>query len=227
MRITTWNCYRGEPSDRAGALAQLAPDLLALQECGRPSRERSGLLWTGESARQGLALVANGGVEMELGPLSEEAPRALPAYVHGPAGFQVQVLVLWTHRRPSYPLDARRTLDAYRGFIEAAPTILLGDFNASPVFDPKNRRFSDTDLIHFIREELGMVSAYHAFTGEKPGQETRPTLYWQFKREQPFHIDYCYLPMAWTERIVSVEVAGFEAVEGDSDHRPLSVDLSL
>jgi endonuclease/exonuclease/phosphatase family metal-dependent hydrolase len=43
---------------------------------------------------------------------------------------------------------------------------------------------------------------------------------------KPFHIDYCFLPKAWAERISLVEVETFQEWEGHSDHRPLFVEIT-
>lgn len=224
MRITTWNCYRGQPIEQVRTLAELSSDLVVLQECARPNEEQEGLLWVGDSEKQGLAVSAESGIGIRMAEQVEGVPTALPVCVDAAEPFQL--LVMWTHANPTYTREAKQTLEAYRSFIKAAPTIVLGDFNSSPAFDAQNRSFSHSDLTGFLADETGLVSAYHAFTGEAPGQESQPTLYWQFKQSQPFHIDYCFVPEAWAPRVTSVEVGTFEAFEGKSDHRPMTVDLS-
>ncbi len=225
MRITTWNCCRGQPVEQVRALEEPSSDLVVLQESARPNEEREGLLWVGDSEKQGLAVWAESGVGIRMAEQVESAPTALPAYLD--AGSAFQILVVWTLPRPKYPLDAKATLDAYRSFIEAAPTVVLGDFNLNPKFDERNPAFSDSDLLASAKAEFSLVSAYHGYTGEVPGQETRPTYYHQRDEDQPFHIDYCFIPETWSSRVGSVDVATFEAYRGKSDHRPMTVDLTL
>jgi hypothetical protein len=74
---------------------------------------------------------------------------------------------------------------------------------------------------------LGFVSAYHTFFGEEQGQELRPTLYFQWNKLKPFHIDYCFLPGSWVKQIARIEVGGYNEWKGLSDHRPLVVDIDL
>jgi endonuclease/exonuclease/phosphatase family metal-dependent hydrolase len=43
----------------------------------------------------------------------------------------------------------------------------------------------------------------------------------------PYHIDYCFLPVAWVAGLRSVEVGIVEEWLADSDHCPLSVDVAM
>jgi exodeoxyribonuclease-3 len=157
-------------------------------------------------------------------PLREEAgTHVLPARVGGDEPFNV--LGVWTKTDPTYVRALLKGLDTYRDFIVEGPTVVVGDFNSSTVFDHKDRKANHTSLVRRLADEFGLVSAYHAFLDEEHGSETRPTLYWQFKRSQPFHIDYCFVPEDWAGRIANVEVGTFEDQEGVSDHRPLIVDF--
>ena len=74
--------------------------------------------------------------------------------------------------------------------------------------------------------KLGLVSAYHHFFGEEQGSETRPTFYLLWKENRPFHIDYCFIPEAWTADIRSVSVGTYADWFASSDHRPLVVELN-
>ena len=78
-----------------------------------------------------------------------------------------------------------------------------------------------------VMGSLGLGSAYHGFFDEAQGEETRPTYYHLWKQDQPFYIDYCFMPAAWIERVRRVEVGGYEEWNGSSDHRPLVVDVAL
>ena len=53
-----------------------------------------------------------------------------------------------------------------------------------------------------------------------PLPEYRPVRYWL----APFHLDYCFVPEAWVDRLTGVEVGSFAAWP-QSDHRPLTVDI--
>ena len=75
-----------------------------------------------------------------------------------------------------------------------------------------------------MRDKLGLVSAYHHLSGEAHGEETRASYYHGKKEAHPFHIDYCFVPEAWVDRLTGVEVGSF-ADWPQSDHRPLTVDI--
>jgi endonuclease/exonuclease/phosphatase family metal-dependent hydrolase len=70
------------------------------------------------------------------------------------------------------------------------------------------------------------VSAYHDFFGEEHGHESRATHYFQWNEAKPSHIDYCFVPRAWSGRIRSVTVGTYADWARDSDHRPLVVDVA-
>jgi len=78
-----------------------------------------------------------------------------------------------------------------------------------------------------ITDALGLVSAYHNFFHEDFGKETRPTYFHQGKKENPFHLDYCFLPKEWIPMIDRVEVGKYSEWGQISDHVPLIVDLKF
>ena len=103
------------------------------------------------------------------------------------------------------------------------PMVAAGDFNSSPCVQGQER--ASRRFVERMRDELGLVSAYHHFTGEAPGEETRATYYHYWKESNPFHIDYCFLPETWMDRLTGVEVGTFGGWR-QSDHRPLTVDIA-
>jgi exodeoxyribonuclease III len=71
----------------------------------------------------------------------------------------------------------------------------------------------------------GLISACHTHRCEKQGAETRPTYYFYRHQDQPFHIDYVFVPKGW--RVKSVEVGPFREWGQLSDHVPVVVDVSI
>ncbi|HQP39299.1 MAG TPA: hypothetical protein PLI95_29150, partial [Polyangiaceae bacterium] len=57
--------------------------------------------------------------------------------------------------------------------------------------------------------------------------EIRPTRFHKGDESQPWHIDYCFIPPSWQDRIRQVEVGDFASWQGVSDHRPVVVDLDV
>jgi endonuclease/exonuclease/phosphatase family metal-dependent hydrolase len=117
-----------------------------------------------------------------------------------------------------------QALDEYSEFLSAAPAIIVGDFNSHWRWDGSSS-VNHSRLVERLRDEFGLVSAYHAFHGLKPGDE-QPTLFWQWKEHQPYHVDYCFIPEAWLPHVEAVEVGDFSQWAGESDHRPLMVEIA-
>ena len=67
------------------------------------------------------------------------------------------------------------------------------------------------------------MSAYHAKSREKPGEESQPTHYFRWNEQQVFHLDYCFAPKIWS--VSDVRVGSYDSCSDLSDHRPLCVDF--
>ena len=222
MRIVTWNCCRGPFARKTELLRPLAADVAVVQECARPPEESARVRWAGEKPRQGIAVLAGEGWSVE--PIAFDAPLPrwiVPFRIHGPEPFTL--VAVWS--LPPYSRSVVQGVEALAEVIAAGPTVVAGDFNSNPVFDRVRPTKFGYARIEAVLRDLGVESAYHAFHGETPGDETRPTYFHQWRREQPFHMDYCFVPRGWLPRRAGVEVGGFDAWAGQSDHRPVTVDV--
>lgn len=218
MRLTTWNCAPGKDIDTCLSLTEpLDADLVALQECRRPSGNDPAVIWRGDKARSGTAVISRH-PDLQLEPLDIRQPNAtvVPVVVHGPAPFLF--VGVCTHRR--YIEAARDSMTACIAAARGLPVVAAGDFNISPAVRRKQQE--SLEFLDWMRDELGLVSAYHECYGETPGEETRPTRYHQWNESKPFHIDYCFLPESWSSRISKVEVGRYAEWRWTSDHRSLS-----
>ncbi len=220
MRVTTWNRPRADIEESLGLLKQLEADLVALQECRRPDGSDASVVWCGDSPLQGSAVVSTSAA-LPIEPIDIPGLHrtVVPVIVQAPQPF---VFVgVWTH--PPYNEVAWAVMNSCVDAADGLPVMAAGDFNSSPgAVDqaPESKLF-----LQGMRDELGLVSAYHHFTGEAFGEETRATYYHQWNEPNPFHIDYCFVPEAWLGRLTGVEVGSF----GDwpqSDHRPLTVEFA-
>lgn len=79
---------------------------------------------------------------------------------------------------PTYSEALRRGLDVYRDLLVSGPTVLLGDFNSSVAWDRQHGRTDHRELEAQLKYEFGLVSAYHAASGEtaRDGISTDPLL---------------------------------------------------
>ena len=210
----------GKDVDRfLGELAPLRADVVTLQECRRPQRKSRSVLWRGTNPHQGVAVVSTSkGLQLEPVHVPSLHPTVVPVVVHARQPF---VFVgVWTH--PPYDKVAWEAISACVDSADGRPVVAAGDFNISPGVEGQQR--SAFRFLKRMRDELGLVSAYHHLSGETPGTETRASYYHLKKESNPFHIDYCFVPEGWVDRLARVEIGTFEDWP-QSDHRPVTVDL--
>ena len=74
-------------------------------------------------------------------------------------------------------------------------------------------------------EKMGIVSLYHELRNENHGSESQPTFYMYRKLDKPYHIDYCFAPVGWVNRVKEFKVADYSLWCGLSDHAPLLVEF--
>ena len=223
MRIITWNCCRRTYANARQALAPLCGDFVFLQEVGRPTNSDRATVWAGTNPKQGV-LVAAVDSRLALQSAQPSMTRHRPVAVSGSSRFLA--LNVWAQRSPSYVGDVNRTLTRFRRVLAGRLCVIAGDFNSEgPQRDDDKPHH--TRLVGRLRDEFGVVSAYHQRYGVPHGQEAHPTYYHQRHLDDPWHIDFCFIPQPWASRIVRVEVVDGEPWSALSDHRPLLVDVEL
>jgi exodeoxyribonuclease III len=150
--------------------------------------------------------------------------REAPVHVAGATPFRA--LNVWAHPRPTYPADVHATLDRHRAALRAGAAVIAGDFNSCGTTDSRPRPLHAV-LVDRLRDEFGVVSAYHAFHREPQGRESAPTYFHLRRSNAPWHIDFCFVPIAWAERLRRVDVLDGTPWMTLSDHRPLLVDVDI
>jgi exonuclease III len=236
MRIVTWNCCGGGFRKKAARMAALRPDVLVVQEVEKLDNQlfldgdqQPTFLWrtpVGGSIR-GLALLSYSGVELR--PAFDES-RPLHGFYPFEARWgdlEFRVVGVWTFETRGSPRTSYRQahdgLDKFAEWLVEKPSVILGDFNA-------NASYKDGGVWQSLWERLealGFASAYHQFVGEPFGAENRPTHYHKGHESARSHLDYCFIPAAWKERLRHVDVGDFASWQGVSDHRPVVVDLDV
>ena len=223
LRLATWNCCRSSIAKAADAVAALDASLTVLQEARRPAGVSPGQLWIGDNPLNGLAVVPGPGFRVTLGRVVAGAPWSIaPVKVSGP--IDLRLLLVWTRQEHKYIEGLDAALTAYARFLRAGPAVVLGDFNANAIWDGPRRKTDFSRVARRLADQFGLVSAYHAKTGEAFGAETTATHYFWRRRDRPFHIDYCFVPARWAEGDLSVSVLDRPPWDALSDHRPLVVD---
>jgi exodeoxyribonuclease-3 len=233
LRIVGWNANRAFQRKLPQLLA-LKPDVAVISECERDVVVPDGasFAWVGDNPRMGLGALGLGDYSVELNPLFDRRLQwVAPIDVRGPATFTL--IAVWaygpraTEFHPSEPhtSQVQQAMRVYAPLFEAVPAVFAGDFNNNVNWD----RGKPADWAATVQRlgEAGLVSAYHESRRIPHGREPEPTLYWRDRRRDgpTFHIDFCFVPLAWS--IASVEVGAFDewVATGLSDHVPLVVDV--
>jgi endonuclease/exonuclease/phosphatase family metal-dependent hydrolase len=218
LRLIAWNCHHGLLSTRLSELAEYtAAETLPLvgQVIARRIAPLKGIALGSLKADYRLA-------ELELRADSGRA--VVAAAVTGPVSFTA--VGIWS-QGPKYVDDVMRTLDAYASVLRSGPAVVMGDLNSGTDLNgPRSSSKGHASIVGALAD-IGLVSAYHAFHRVGHGYETHPTYRHQFKSSQPWHIDFCFVPVSWVDRLVGVEVIDGENWTVQSDHLPLMVDLRL
>jgi endonuclease/exonuclease/phosphatase family metal-dependent hydrolase len=235
MRLVTWNCRIGGFRWKAQHVASLGADVLAVQEVEpidslrRFSGDRQPTFRDRSAAagfpRRGFGMFSYTQTTIEAVDGSEpfSAVRRYEARHHG---LSFNVIGVWTWGTGSVKTAYRQShegLERHEHWIRQRDTVVLGDFNANASFKGKNwRQLSE------LMDALDLVSAYHShFEAEPFGQEKMATHFHRGKESARFHLDYCFIPRAWKDRIKTVAVGSYADWHKVSDHAPVIVDLSL
>jgi len=232
VRLVAWNSC--ERFDRNFVhLRDLCFDIAVVTECGPfevgldQVREVTSVLKPGVDGpghTKHLGVLAQEPWRVEPLPLVDDQPWLLPARVTGPVDLTVLAVWAlgpeWVPGRLSYAAQTARVIAEVLPQLEG-PVVLAGDLNA-PIAGSARQHAANVAAL----ATLGMVSAW---TVARPGVDpaTEPTLFHQWKRDQPFHIDHVFVPEAWAED-VSVTVGGYDdwVATKRSDHVPLVVDVA-
>lgn len=213
---------------------ELSPDVLVAPESKRcPDLGGAASVrhqWAGSIDNRGLGVYSR--FEMRSASKVDEVQHrwSLAARVAADE-HDVTILGVWTLPSPAGSFRSRY-LNALAGILAQHDELLLrgaaivaGDFNVAG--DVHKNEFAT--YLGEIRDRYGLVSAYHEWFCEPPGQETRSTYWHQGHEDRSFHIDYLLVPEAWEIRGVDVGTFqdwGTEDGLARSDHAPVSVDIS-
>jgi hypothetical protein len=225
MRLITWNACKGGFDLKVPLLDSLRPDIAVIQEIAAPAVQTDQVLWFGDNPKIGMAVVANGAYTLrKLDELPDMPKYVIPIAVDGPVPFVL--FAVWTlgGQEMKYVRALSTAIDRYAASFEGKDVVVMGDFNSNAIWDKDHPATLNHSSMVARLAQKKLVSAYHLHRKEAHGKESTPTFFHLWNEAKPFHIDYCFLPRAWADRIASVDIAGFAEWKSHSDHRPLVVD---
>jgi len=231
VRLISWNCAGGF-ARKAHKVASLAPDVAVLAEVRKVDQfalgEEYQAVWFGDEGAKGVLVAAR--KPWALTCVAEADARHAIAFEASLREHSIGLIAVW-----SMPIGGNYVEAACAGLEAVLPAIgpfdrhiVAGDFNASVAFDTgrgPDRRFSRITSCMSARD---LESLWHTSRKEAFGEETRPTYFHQWKREQPFHIDYMFACPSLRNQLRDLSIGEYDAWRTDgSDHMPLIADFDL
>jgi exonuclease III len=221
MKVLTWNCNLHFRKN-FDLIKHFDSEIIVIQECEKLDLDQFEAYkshWIGMNNSKGLAVLTKGESVFESDLFRSDLVYFLPVSFGDTA-----VLGVWAFNGRArgkvsngsgFVLDA---IDHYAAWFRSHKNIILsGDFNNSPQWDnsKSNNNFVE---INKCLNRLGLFSAYHMYSKELIGNETKFTHFHQKNPNKGFHIDYTYTNFS---HIDSVEIGLFEDWVSVSDHVPL------
>lgn len=228
MRVVSWNCNLSLGRKLERILA-LDPDIAVIQECEQNLQVPHGYFykWCGHNPRKGLGVLTKN-LESFVEPIwQKEWTYFLPLTI---PSMNLKLLAIWAYNHRTsrfgngFVGNARSVIDDVQSWLSNGPSLMVGDFNNSVIWDKPKGNFNFADINNKLNE-LGLVSAYHYLTGFGLGSEKIATFYHTKNVERPFHIDYCFVHQSID--ISSLDILDFSSWREFSDHVPLVLDLKI
>jgi endonuclease/exonuclease/phosphatase (EEP) superfamily protein YafD len=207
-------------------LGRLGADVAVIQECSEPRAANSGCLWFGNPGKLGVAVQVRSPFTVKLLPtVAGVAEYLVPLEITGPVNFTL--FAVWTLSESKYIRGLVSGIEQYADLFRDESAVVMGDLNSNAKWDNEHPKHLNHSAFAEKMSSLKMVSAYHHHRNEVHGCELEHTYYHHGKREKPHHIDYAFVPQAWSAGIQDVSVGSYDDWAALSDHRPLIVDLHV
>lgn len=231
MKIVSWNA-NGKFSEKFPAILEENADIYVIQECENPliidSEEyadfASNYFWVGENQYYGLGIFAKDNVKLKLMDFDAKGLRYfIPVNVND----DFNLLGVWTNpdmdgtKTIYYPKEITEYYEEHKdsGFFNE-DMIICGDFNC----DVRLKGSHAKNVYEVIEKlsECGLVDIYHHLTGEKEGEETKPTFYMYRHLDKPYHLDHIF---SSSDKVKDLEIGDTDKWLQLSDHVPLIFEI--
>jgi len=139
---------------------------------------------------------------------------------------EVHLIAVWSCPErtdyKTYVTTVRKALQRHPEWLDNGNAVVAGDFNSNTVWDQKTGG-GHSSLVKEL-EDRGLRSTYHSHFDEEQSKETRPTFHSHWSQNEPFHIDYVFIPKTWS--IEALEIGSINKWLAHSDHCPIILDAS-
>lgn len=221
MKVLTWNCNLLFCNE-FDLIRHFDSDIFVIQECEKlDSDQFEGYEshWIGMNNSKGLAILTKGESTFASKIFRSDLVYFLPVSFG-----DIAILGVWAFNGRAggkvangsgFILDA---LEHYGDWLKSHKKIVIaGDFNNAPQWDKPKGQNNFVDINRHLND-FGLTSAYHNYSKELFGSESRFTHYHQKNPNKGFHIDYIYTNY---EKVDSVLVGSLEDWISASDHVPI------
>ena len=195
----------------------IIPEIACTQSVSLPVGYQ--MKWTGDKPQKGLGVIWKTSFKVEVPNwFNPKLQYFLPLMIDGYLIIAAWPTTTEQNSPMKYPEIAMKALQEYAPYIKQFPTIISGDMNLYKGQSGETKKFSIQTIYDFLKE-MNVVSVYHEMTGETLGNESCATYYHQFKKNQPFFIDYTFS---------RIPIKSFKIGEWDSDisdHVPQFIEI--
>lgn len=217
-KIVSYNIHRYR-QDKIDSILKWDADIMVLPECACQQQVRLPegyqMSWVGNYDFKGLGVIWKSKVKCWVASWADtEHKYMMPLIVDD----EWLLLAAWPtivpETKKTYPQILLQCLKAYSPYIKAMPTMITGDFNCYIGQGGIAKQAGTFEQCIEYMHQLGLHSEYHERCHEDFGKETICTYHHQFKKEQPFFIDYTFTNIP----ILSYTIGSWE--RNTSDHKP-------
>lgn len=236
MKIITWNC-NGALRNKFEHLLPFDADIIVVQECENPAETQhikynkwaNNYLWIGDSKNKGIGIFAKENITLKKLNWSDnfknhKVKHFLPCSINS----TFNLLAVWTHSNKSptfgYIGQLWKYLQINKDFLNKS--LIIGDFNSNRIWDKWDRWWNHTDVVNELKE-INITSLYHNYFNEEQGKESKPTFFLHRKLEKPYHIDYIFGSMEFSNHLEKIEIGNMEEWLKISDHLPIISKFNL
>lgn len=235
MKILTWNC-NGAFRKKFKFLLNFDADIFIIQECEDPSLCKDedyrkfalNSIWIGNNKNKGLGVFAKESILLEkIDCIDEYLDLSIRLFLPIRVNHTFNLIAVWAHYNNSPTFGY---IGQLWKFLQCNPdlfeddSLLLGDFNSNSRWDVNDRWWNHSDVVIDL-ENKGLVSVYHWLNKVNQGEELDKTFFLHKNSNKGYHIDYCFIPTSFLDKVSSFNIGNFDDWKISSDHVPLLLEL--